>query len=172
MSKDDYRPLFVIDWPLFERDKDGRIVSLSNPFTRPVDEDLPYLDSDPTRIRSTSYDTVLNGVELSSGALRIHDAKVQRKVFSLLGLTEEDIDVRFGFLVKALRFGVPPEGGFGIGIERLAMELCQTDNVRDVVAFPKNLRGAEPMSECPSPVPQEDLDVLSLQIVRKGEDHV
>ena len=159
----------VIDWPLFERDKDGNIVSLSNPFTRPVDEDLPLLDEDPTKIRSTSYDTVLNGVELSSGALRIHDSRVQRKVFSLLGLSSEDIDVRFGFLVKALRYGVPPEGGFGIGVERLAMELCGTDNVRDVVAFPKNLRGAEPMSECPSAVPQEDLDVLGLKIAGQGE---
>lgn len=169
LSKDVYKPLFVIDWPLFERDKDGNIVSLSNPFTRPVDEDLPLLDEDPTKIRSTSYDTVLNGVELSSGALRIHDSRVQRKVFSLLGLSSEDIDVRFGFLVKALRYGVPPEGGFGIGVERLAMELCGTDNVRDVVAFPKNLRGAEPMSECPSAVPQEDLDVLGLKIAGQGE---
>lgn len=171
VRKDDYKPLFVIDWPLFERDKEGKIISLSNPFTRPIDDDLPLLDEDPTKIRSTSYDTVLNGVELSSGALRIHDVRIQRKVFSLLGLSAEDIDVRFGFLVKALRYGVPPEGGFGIGVERLAMELCGTDNVRDVVAFPKNLRGAEPMSQCPSPVPQSDLDVLSLRIVQEGEEH-
>lgn len=162
--KDVYRPLFVIDWPLFEREEDGHIECLSNPFTRPVDEDLPLFGSDPTKIRSTSYDTVLNGVELSSGALRIHDAEIQKKVFELLGLSEADIENRFGFLVKALKYGVPPEGGFGIGIERLAMELCETDNVRDVVAFPKNLRAVEPMSQCPSPVPKEDLDVLGIEI--------
>ena len=165
LKKNDYKPLFVINWPLFERNEEGKIESLSNPFTRPNDEDLPYLDTDPTKIKSTSYDTVINGVELSSGALRIHDSTVQEKVFSLLGLSDEDIEKRFGFFVKALKYGVPPEGGFGIGVERLAMELAETDNVRDVVAFPKNLKAFEPMSQCPSPVPSEDTDVLGLKIV-------
>ena len=169
--KDDYKPLFVINWPLFEKTEDGKYESLSNPFTRPNDEDLPYLDSDPTKIRSTSYDTVLNGVELSSGALRIYDADVQSKVFELLGLTDEDIAKRFGFFVRALKYGVPPEGGFGIGVERLAMELAGTDNVRDVVAFPKNLKAYEPMSECPSRVPSADTDILGIKVVSedKGE---
>ena len=171
-KKDDFKPLFVINWPLFERDEEGNIVSLSNPFTRPNDEDLHYLDEDPTLMHSTSYDTVLNGVELSSGALRIHDSKIQEKVFELLGLTEEDINVRFGFFVKALKYGVPPEGGFGIGIERLAMELAETDNVRDVVAFPKNLKAFEPMSSCPSRVPENDTDILGIKLVdtlKEGE---
>lgn len=168
--KDDYKPLFVINWPLFERNSEGKIESLSNPFTRPNDEDLHYLDSDPTKIRSTSYDTVLNGVELSSGALRIYDAKVQEKVFSLLGLTDEDIEKRFGFFVKALKYGVPPEGGFGIGVERLAMELCETDNVRDVVAFPKNLKAYEPMSACPSRVPMEDTDILGIKVCAEEKE--
>ena len=163
-KKDVYKPLFVINWPLFERNAEGKIESLSNPFTRPNDEDLHYLDEDPTKIRSTSYDTVLNGVELSSGALRIYDANVQNKVFELLGLSDEDIEKRFGFFVKALKYGVPPEGGFGIGVERLAMELCGTDNVRDVVAFPKNLKAFEPMSACPSKVPTEDTDILGIKI--------
>lgn len=169
-KKDDYKPLFVIDWPLFEREEDGHYECLSNPFTCPIEEDIPLLDSEPTKIRSTSYDTVLNGVELSSGALRIHDSELQRKVFTLLNLSEEDIDNRFGFLVKALKYGVPPEGGFGIGIERLAMELCSTDNVRDVVAFPKNLKAVEPMSQCPSPVPTEDLDVLGIEVKHGNEE--
>lgn len=169
-KKDDYKPLFVINWPLFERDDEGNIVSLSNPFTRPIDEDLHYLDEDPTKIRSTSYDTVLNGVELSSGALRIYDSETQEKVFSLLGLSEEDINVRFGFFVKALKYGVPPEGGFGIGIERLAMELAGTDNVRDVVAFPKNLKAFEPMSSCPSRVPTADTDILGIKLVEKESE--
>ncbi len=169
-KKDDYKPLFVINWPLFERKEDGTIESLSNPFTRPNDEDLHYLDTDPTKIRSTSYDTVLNGVELSSGALRIYDSKVQEKVFSLLGLTDEDIEKRFGFFVKALKYGVPPEGGFGIGVERLAMELAGTDNVRDVVAFPKNLKAYEPMSQCPSMVPTPDTDILGIKVMEKQEN--
>ena len=169
-KKDDYKPLFVINWPLFERDDEGNILSLSNPFTRPIDEDLHYLDEDPTKIHSTSYDTVLNGVELSSGALRIHDSSVQEKVFELLGLSEEDINVRFGFFVKALKYGVPPEGGFGIGVERLAMELAGTDNVRDVVAFPKNLKAFEPMSSCPSRVPEADTDILGIKVVETEKE--
>lgn len=169
-KKDVYKPLFVINWPLFERNADGKIESLSNPFTRPIDEDLPYLDTDPTKIRSTSYDTVLNGVELSSGALRIYDAEVQNKVFNILGLTDEDIEKRFGFFVKALKYGVPPEGGFAIGVERLAMEIAGTDNVRDVVAFPKNLKAFEPMSQCPSRVPTEDTDILGIKVVDEKKE--
>ncbi len=170
IDKNVYKPLFVIDWPLFDKDDEGNIVSLSNPFTRPIDEDLKYFDSDPTKIRSTSYDTVLNGVELSSGALRIHDSDTQEKVFKLLGLTSEDIEERFSFLVEALKYGVPPEGGFGIGVERLAMELAKVDNVRDVVAFPKNLKAFEPLSKCPSKVPTADTDVLGITFIKGNED--
>ena len=167
IDKNVYKPLFVIDWPLFEKDDEGHIISLSNPFTRPIDEDL---NSDPTKVRSTSYDTVLNGVELSSGALRIHDSDIQKKIFSLLGLSDEDIKERFSFLVEALKYGVPPEGGFGIGVERLAMELAKVDNVRDVIAFPKNLKAFEPLSSCPSKVPVEDTDILGIKIVAGDEN--
>ncbi len=170
IDKSVYKPLFLINWPMFEKNSDGNYECLSNPFTRPVDEDLPYLDSDPSKVRSTSYDTIINGVELSSGALRIHDSDVQKKVFEIIGLSDEDIETRFGFLVKALQYGVPPEGGFGIGVERLAMELAKTDNVRDVVAFPKNLKGFEPLSSCPSKVPDEDIDILGLKIVEEDHD--
>ena len=170
IDKNVYKTLFVIDWPLFEKDDEGHIISLSNPFTRPIDEDLKYLDSDPTKVRSTSYDTVLNGVELSSGALRIHDSDIQKKIFSLLGLSDEDIKERFSFLVEALKYGVPPEGGFGIGVERLAMELAKVDNVRDVIAFPKNLKAFEPLSSCPSKVPVEDTDILGIKIVAGDEN--
>jgi aspartyl-tRNA synthetase len=163
-KKDDYKPLFVLDWPLFEKEPDGHYEALSNPFTRPVEEDLPLLDTKPEDIHSTSYDTILNGVELSSGALRIYDSAVQKKVFEILGLTDQDIESRFGFLVKALQYGVPPEGGFGIGVERLAMELAGTDNVRDVVAFPKNLKAYEPMSQCPNTVPSADTDILGIKV--------
>lgn len=164
LSKDVYKPCFVINWPLFARNDDGSIESLSNPFTRPIDEDLDKLDKDPTLVRSTSYDTVLNGVELSSGALRIHDSDVQKKIFEILGFTDEEIEARFGFFVKALNYGVPPEGGFGIGVERLAMILSKSDNVRDVVAFPKNLKAYEPMSQAPNRVPDADIDILGLKV--------
>ncbi len=170
----DYKPLFVIDWPLFEKEEDGHYEALSNPFTRPIDEDLPLLDTKPEDIRSTSYDTVLNGEELSSGALRIYDSNVQKKVFEILGLSDEQIDSRFGFLVKAFKYGVPPEGGFGIGVERLAMILADTDNIRNIVAFPKNLKAYEPMTACPNKVDKVDTDILGIAVdpslaEKKGE---
>lgn len=166
VSADTYKPLFVLDWPLFEYDDNNELVSLSNPFTRPIDEDVPLLYTDPTKVRSYSYDTVLNGEELSSGALRIFDSEVQNQVFKLLGLSEKDINERFGFFVNALKYGVPPEGGFGIGIERLAMELSKTDNIRNVVAFPKNLKAYEPMSQCPSTVNDKDIEILGLKVIK------
>ena len=168
-DKNTYKPCFILDWPMFEREDDGSIECLSNPFTRPVDEDVKLLWAEPEKVRTYAYDTVLNGVELSSGALRIYDADVQNKVFELLGLSDDAISERFGFLVEALKYGVPPEGGFGIGIERLAMEIARTDNVRDVVAFPKNLKACEPMSQCPSPVGKEDLDVLGIEVKEKKD---
>lgn len=162
-----YRPLFVLDWPIFGREE-GRIVSLSNPFTRPRDEDLHYLESDPTKALSYAYDTVVNGIELSSGSLRIYDSAVQERIFELLGLSAADIEAKFGFFVEALRYGTPPHGGFAIGLERLAMILCKTDNIHDVVAFPKNLQAVCPMSQAPSPVPAEALKVL--KICTEGPD--
>lgn len=165
-----YAPLFVIDWPLFG-EEDGKIVSLANPFMRPRDEDLPYLDSDPTRVYSEAYDTVINGIEISSGALRIYDQDIQTKVFKLLGLSEEEIKDKFGFFIEALKYGTPPHGGFAIGIDRLAMIIAETDNIRDVTAFPKNLQAVCMMSGAPSSVPDEALDVLSIAIKKekKGE---
>ncbi len=158
-----FKPCFVIDWPMFAKTDTG-FEAMSNPFTRPVDEDLPLLETTPEKVRSTSYDTVLNGEELSSGALRIYDSKVQQRVFEILGLSDGDIQAKFGFMVDALTYGYPPEGGFGIGVERMMMELLGTDNIKNVVAFPKNLMGGEPMSDCPSTVPASALDILGLQL--------
>jgi len=166
-DKSVYKPCFIIDWPLFEKTENG-YESLSNAFTSPIPEDMHLLDEKPEDIRSTSYDTVLNGVELSSGALRIYDKKTQWKVFEILGLSDEDIKERFGFFVEAFDYGFPPEGGFGIGVERLIMELVQDDNIRNVLAFPKNLMAAEPMSECPSSVPSENIDVLGIELKEKN----
>lgn len=163
IKKGDFKPLFVIDWPLFAKTETG-YESMANPFTLPNKEDIPLIDSAPEKMHSTSYDTVMNGEELSSGALRIYDKELQWKVFELLGLTDEDISKRFGFFVDAFDYGFPPEGGFGIGVERLCMTLFETDNIRDVVAFPKNLMGAEPMSSCPSRVDDENIDILGLEV--------
>lgn len=165
-NKDVYIPCFVLDWPLFGMEN-GEVVSLSNPFTRPRDEDLKYLDTDPTKVLSYAYDTVMNGEELSSGSLRIYDSELQDKVFKLLGLSEEDIKKRFGFFVDALKFGTPPHGGFAFGVERTAMLLCKTDNARDVVAFPKNLSAIDMMTDAPSDVPTENLDILGIQVKEK-----
>lgn len=164
-----YKPCFVIDWPLFAKTDTG-YEALSNPFTSPIPEDMHLLYEAPEKIRSTSYDTVLNGEELSSGALRIYDKKVQWKVFEILGLTDEDIKQRFGFFVDAFDYGFPPEGGFGIGVERLMMELLGDENIKDVLAFPKNLMAAEPMSSCPSTVPNENLDILGIQLKEKTHE--
>jgi len=163
MNPDVFAPCFVIDWPIFG-EEDGKIVSLSNPFTRPRDEDLKYLDSDPTKVLSYAYDTVINGSELSSGSLRIHDGELQQKIFELLGLSEDEIKNRFGFFVDAFNYGTPPHGGFALGVERLTMLMAKTENVRDVVAFPKNLSAVDTMCEAPSSVPKENLDILGIQI--------
>lgn len=158
-----FKPCFVLDWPLFEK-VDDHYESLSNPFTRPRDEDLKYLPNEAEKVLSYAYDTVINGLELSSGSLRIYDGELQQKVFELLGLTENDIKEKFGFFVHAFDYGTPPHGGFALGVERMCMLLCKTDNVRDVVAFPKNLQASDSMSECPSEVPQEALDILGIKI--------
>ncbi len=169
LSQDCFKPCFVLDWPMFEKKEDGTYESLSNPFTRPRDEDVYLLDSEPEKVLSYAYDTVINGLELSSGSLRIYSGEMQKKVFDLLGLSQEDIKKRFGFFVDAFNYGTPPHGGFALGVDRIAMLLCKTDNVRDVIAFPKNLSATDMMAECPSQVPQESLDILGLKIV--GDDH-
>ena len=163
-----FKPCFVIDWPLFAKTETG-YEALSNPFTSPVPEDMHLLWERPEDIRSTAYDTVLNGEELSSGAIRIYNKKAQWRVFEILGLTDEDIAERFGFFVEAFDYGFPPEGGFGIGVERLMMELLGDENIRDVVAFPKNLTAAEPMSNAPDTVPQESLDILGIKLAEKSK---
>ena len=166
IDKNIYVPLFVLDWPLFEKTEQG-YESLSNPFTRPRDEDLKYLDTDPCKVLSYAYDTVINGMEISSGALRIYDGHLQAKVFEILGLSNQDIKNRFGFFVDAFNYGTPMHGGFALGVERLSMLICKTDNVKDVVAFPKNLQAYDMMSDCPSTVPTENLDILGIEVKKE-----
>ena len=159
-----YDLLWVVDFPMFERDvENGQIVATHHPFTRPKDEDLKYLDTDPTKCISYAYDIVINGYEAGGGTLRIYDQDVQRKIFEILGLSDDEIKEKFGYFVDALQYGTPPHGGMAFGLDRLAMILGGTDNIRDVIAFPKNLAGVEPMSNAPTPVTQGQLDDLGIK---------
>ena len=157
--------LWVVDFPLFERDvENGAITSTHHPFTRPRDEDLKYLDSDPTQILSYAYDIVINGYEAGGGSLRIYDQDVQKKVFSVLGLSDEDIKRKFGFFIDAFQYGTPPHAGMAFGLDRLTMILGGTDNIRDVIAFPKNLAAVCPMSLAPNSVDEDQLKELGIAV--------
>ena len=138
------------------------IVSYS--VTRPKDEHLKYLDTDPGQILSYAYDIVINGYEAGGGSLRIYDQKVQHKIFEVLGLSEEDIKRKFGFFIDAFQYGTPPHAGMAFGLDRLTMILGGTDNIRDVIAFPKNLSAVCPMSGAPNVVDEAQLDELGIQI--------
>ena len=160
-----YDLLWVVDFPLFERDvENGQITSTHHPFTRPRDEDLKYLDSDPTKILSYAYDIVINGYEAGGGSLRIYDQDVQKKIFQVLGLSDEDIKRKFGFFVDAFQYGTPPHAGMAFGLDRLTMILGGTDNIRDVIAFPKNLSAVCPMSGAPNIVDEQQLTDLGIAV--------
>lgn len=160
-----YDLLWVVDFPLFERDvENGAITSTHHPFTRPKDEDLKYLDTDPTKILSYAYDIVINGYEAGGGSLRIYDQDVQKKIFSVLGLSDEDIKRKFGFFVDAFQYGTPPHAGMAFGLDRLTMILGGTDNIRDVIAFPKNLAAVCPMSMAPNTVDEAQLKELGIAV--------
>ena len=157
--------LWVVDFPLFERDvENGAITSTHHPFTRPKDEDLKYLDTDPTQILSYAYDIVINGYEAGGGSLRIYDQKVQKKVFEVLGLSDEDVKRKFGFFINAFQYGTPPHAGMAFGLDRLTMILGGTDNIRDVIAFPKNLAATCPMSGAPNVVDEDQLKDLGIAV--------
>ena len=157
--------LWVVDFPLFERDvENGQITSTHHPFTRPRDEDLKYLDTDPTKILSYAYDIVINGYEAGGGSLRIYNQDVQKKIFEVLGLSDEDIKRKFGFFVDAFQYGTPPHAGMAFGLDRLTMILGGTDNIRDVIAFPKNLGAICPMSGAPNIVDEQQLIDLGIAV--------
>ncbi len=163
VPKDKYELLWIVEMPFFEFDEDsGEWAAMHHPFTMPLEECMPYLESDPGKVRAKSYDLVLNGIELLSGSIRINDPVLQNRMFGILGLTPEQIQSKFGFLVDAYRFGAPPHGGVGLGLDRLAMLLCGADSLRDVVAFPKVQNASELMSGCPSPVDQKQLIELKI----------
>lgn len=164
--------LWVVDFPLFSKLDDGSYTSEHHPFTRPREEDYPLLDKAPEKVLSAAYDIVINGYEAGGGSLRIYDQDMQKKIFNILGFSDEDIKRKFGFFVEAFQYGTPPHGGAAFGLDRLTMILSGTDNIRDVIAFPKNLNAVCPMSNAPCPVDEQQLKDLSIQVVKESDDEV
>ncbi|MBD5082301.1 MAG: aspartate--tRNA ligase [Ruminococcaceae bacterium] len=165
IPKDQFKFLWITDFPFFEyNDETGHWDAMHHPFTMPNDECLQYLDSAPEKVFAKAYDLVLNGVELCSGSIRITDFELQQKMFEALGLTDQEIEAKFGFLVNAYKYGAPPHGGMGIGLDRLTMQLLGVDSLRDVTAFPKVKDGSELMSECPAAVDESQLNELHIKV--------
>ena len=165
IPEDKFNFLWITDFPFFEYDEDTQsYVAMHHPFTMPKDECIQYLDSAPEKVIAKAFDLVLNGTELSSGSIRITDYELQQKMFQSLGLTDEEIEAKFGFLVEAYKYGAPPHGGLGIGLDRLAMTMLHAESLRDVTAFPKVQNASELMSECPSAVDKDSLDVLGIKV--------
>lgn len=167
---DTFKFLWIVDFPFFEYDEEtGEWVAMHHPFTMPKEECLQYLDSDPGKVVAKAFDLTLNGTELSSGSMRITDPELQQKMFRALKMTDEEIEAKFGFLVEAYKYGAPPHGGMGIGLDRVAMILSKAESLRDVTAFPKVQNAGELMSACPSAVDEENLDVLGIKITEETE---
>lgn len=170
MIPEQWNFLWITDFPFFEYDEEsGKWLAMHHPFTMPNDECIEYLDTDPGKVNAKAYDLVLNGVELSSGSIRINDYELQQKMFELLGLSEEEIEAKFGFLVEAYKYAAAPHGGMGIGLDRLAMLMTGCDSLRDVTAFPKVQNASELMSQAPGNIDEEQLEELGIQIVKKEE---
>lgn len=168
---DKFNFLWITEFPFFEYNEETKHWdAMHHPFTMPMDECLQYLDTAPEKVFAKAYDLVLNGTELSSGSIRINDYELQQKMFKALGLTDEEIEAKFGFLVEAYKYGAAPHGGMGIGLDRLAMIMCGADSLRDVTAFPKVQNASELMSSCPSPVDKDSLDVLGIEVINKEEN--
>lgn len=163
--------LWITEFPFFEWNEETQHWdAMHHPFTMPMDECLQYLDTAPEKVFAKAYDLVLNGTELSSGSIRITDYELQQKMFESLGLTDEEIEAKFGFLVEAYKYGAAPHGGMGIGLDRLAMIMCGADSLRDVTAFPKVQNASELMSNCPAAVDKDSLDILGIEVTKSEEE--
>jgi aspartyl-tRNA synthetase len=166
IPEDQFALVWVTDFPLMEYDpQEKRYVALHHPFTAPLDEDLPLLDSEPAKTRSKAYDLALNGMEIGGGSIRIHQVDLQKKILGLMGIGAEEADAKFGFLLEALSFGAPPHGGIAFGIDRLAMLLSGAKSLRDVIAFPKSQRAVCMLTDAPSSVEPKQLRELGLRVV-------
>ncbi len=167
-----YNFLWITEFPFFEYDEDSNSwIAMHHPFTMPMDECIQYLDTDPGKVIAKAYDLVLNGTELSSGSIRINDYELQQKMFEALGLSDEEIESKFGFLVDAYKYGAAPHGGMGIGLDRLAMLMCGAESLRDVTAFPKVQNASELMSGAPGTVDEEQLKELSISFIPDKDDN-
>ena len=163
--KNKYSCLWIVDFPMYEwSDEEQRLMAMHHPFTSPKPEDVPLLDTDPARVRANAYDMVINGVEVGGGSIRIHDAKLQQKIFEILGFIPEQAQEKFGFLMNAFRYGAPPHGGLAYGLDRFVSLFAELDSIRDVIAFPKNNSGRDVMLDAPGVIDQKQLDELSLAI--------
>ncbi len=168
IEKKGYQLLWITEFPFFDWDEDHNCwVAMHHPFTSPMDECLDYLETDKANVRAKAYDLVLNGVELASGSIRITDPDLQARMFDMLGLTQEEAHLKFGFLMDAFQYGAPPHGGMGLGLDRLVMQMLNLKNLRDVVPFPKVQNASELMSNCPSEVSPEQLEELGISIIQK-----
>lgn len=165
IQKNIFKPLWVIDFPMFEWDEETkRFTSSHHPFTSPLEEDIDLLETNPSIARSNAYDMVMNGAELGGGSIRIHDKNLQKKIFKLLNLTDQEAEDRFGFFLKALDYGAPPHGGIAFGIDRIVAVMLGLNSIRDVIAFPKNNMGKDLMMQAPAPVSEEQLKELHIKI--------
>ncbi len=170
IPKDKYNLLWIVEFPFFDWDEElGQFVAMHHPFTSPLDECLPYLESDKANVRAKAYDLVLNGIELCSGSIRITNPDLQARIFTLLGLSDEEAQQKFGYLLDAFKYGAPPHGGFGIGLDRLCMQMLRCETLRDVIAYPKVQNASEPMTDCPSPVSDDQLRELGIEVSKKSE---
>ena len=171
LDKNQYNFLWVTEFPLLEWDEeDNRFVAMHHPFTMPMDEDLPLLDTDPGKVRAKAYDIVLNGTELGGGSVRIFQDDVQAKMFEVIGLSKEVAEERFGFLLSAFKYGVPPHAGLALGLDRMIMLMTQADSIREVIAFPKVKDASCLMTDAPNIVDEVQLEELGIAIMKKEEE--
>ena len=163
LIQNDWAPLWVVDFPLFEKNE-NKFISLHHPFTSPNPDDLHLLNKNPENIRSLAYDIVMNGYELGGGSIRIHNSEFQKYIFDIIGISDEEANEKFGFLMKAFKYGAPPHGGMAFGFDRIVMLLAGSNQIRDVIAFPKTTSATSLMDNSPSNVDAVQLNELGLKI--------